>query len=139
MKEPERSTAADGLWNTNPDLHLNEILNNIKAGANRSTGGGPSLSYMMAPFAALLVRLSRDAEERSNAAEVTAQAVNKKTWQLIVLTRWLIGLTVVIIFLTVPLVSIEVSKYLSELPQSPLKQQEHSSGAGQHEAAVPPE
>ena len=105
--EPERSTAADGLWNTNPDLPLNEILNNIKAGASKGTVGGPSLTYMMAPFAALLVRLSRD-------AEATAASVNQKTQSLISLTRWLVAMTIILILLTFPLAVSELHKLIAE-------------------------
>jgi len=111
------------VFNADPDWPTEKILDEIKS---KASWAEKNVGYVLQPFSALLVRLSRD-------AEVTAAAVNKKTQQLIVLTRWLIGLTVVIIFLTAPLVLIEVSKYLSELPHPPLKQQEHSGGARQHD------
>ena len=56
-------------------------------------GQKKNVGYVIQPFSALLVRLSND-------AEITANAVNERTQQLIVLTRWLIVLTVIIIFLT---------------------------------------
>jgi hypothetical protein len=76
-----------------------------------------------APFAVLLARVSRD-------AAATAA-------KLIVLTRWLIGLTVIVVLLTAPLVYIEVAKYFSDLPQSPLKQQQHNSSAGKDDQNIP--
>jgi hypothetical protein len=115
--EPDRSSAADNLWNTNPDLHLNEILNNIKTGASRGTVSGPSITYMMAPFAALLVRLSRD-------AEATAASVNQKTQSLIVMTRVLVVMTGILIVLTIPLAVIELHKFVIEIT---------------HKAPVPPQ
>ena len=105
ISNKERSSASDNLWNTNPDLSTNDILNNIKQWAVQSTAGGPSLSYMIAPFSALLVKLSRD-------ADATARSVNNKTQQLIVLTRWLIGLTIVLVLLTFPLVWAEMRKLI---------------------------
>jgi hypothetical protein len=114
---------AEMVFNTDPDWPTEKILDEIKS---KASWAEKNVGYVLQPFSALLVRLSRD-------AEVTAASVNEKTQELITLTRWLIGLTVVIIFLTAPLVFIEVSKYLSELPQSPLKQQEHSNSAGQQD------
>ena len=90
-QEPERSTNADQLWNTNPDLHTNEILNNIKAGATRATGGGPSMSYMLAPFAALLVKLSRDADATASKTLEVTNRLYWLTWALLVLTALLLG------------------------------------------------
>jgi hypothetical protein len=89
--EVERSTASDGMWNTDPELPLNEILNNIKSGTVKSTAGGPSISYMLAPFSALLVRLSRDAEVAGHRIEVL-------TWRLYVLTIALLVLTSFLVF-----------------------------------------
>ena len=89
---------------TEPDSPIEKILDDIKG---RVSWAEKNPGYILQPFSALLVRLSRD-------AEVTAAAVNRKTQQLIVLTRCLIGLTLVIIFLTAPLVYVEVAKYLSE-------------------------
>jgi hypothetical protein len=112
---------------TNPERPVEEILDQVRAGAALNlVPRQVALGTVVAPFSALLVRLSRDAER-------TASLVNKKTQQLIVLTRWLIALTVVIILLTAPLVFVEVAKYISELSQPPLDQQEHDSSARQHD------
>lgn len=89
--EPERSTAADGLWNTNPDLHANEILDNIKIGATKSTAGGPSISYMLAPFAALLVKLSRDADVTASKTLRVTNRLYWLTWALLLLTAALLA------------------------------------------------
>jgi hypothetical protein len=86
MKESERSSNADNLWNTNPDLSTNEILNNIKQGALRSTGGGPSISYMLAPFSALLVKLSKDADHVAEKNLTIANRLYWLTWMLLILT-----------------------------------------------------
>jgi hypothetical protein len=91
----ERSTAGDGLWNTNPDLPVSEILNNIKTGAVKSTAGGPSLSYMLAPFSALLVNLANKADESSRRLEELTQRLYVVTIALLVVTIVLLVVTVV--------------------------------------------
>ncbi len=72
------------FFDTNPDRSTDELLEavsvGLKAGGQRTT-----LLFMMAPFAALLVRLSRDSEK-------TAQ-------QVVRLTKWLISLTIALLLL----------------------------------------
>jgi hypothetical protein len=86
------------LFNTDPDRSVNELLDDIKNNAVKSYSQEARLGLVLAPFSALLVKLSKN-------AEATAASVNAKTHQLIILTRWLIGLTIVIIILTIPLAS----------------------------------
>src|SRR5882757_5125569 len=90
MNQSERSSNADSLWNTNPNLTTNEILNNIKAGAVRGANDA-NMTFMIAPFSALLVKLSTDAEKT---AEKTLKATNRLywlTWALLVVTVLLLA------------------------------------------------
>jgi hypothetical protein len=82
-------------FNTDPDRSVSEILDDIRTNAAGSTSQNNKLGFVLAPFSALLVKLSKD-------AEATAASVNAKTHQLIILARWLIVLTVVLIILTIP-------------------------------------
>jgi hypothetical protein len=72
---------------------LKEIFNDTLTGMGSNKPGMAATA-----FATLLVKLSKEAEN-------TASSVNKKTSQLITLTKWLIGLTVALIVLTVAFLS----------------------------------
>jgi hypothetical protein len=85
------------MYNVDPDRSIDEILSDIKVGALKSFHGPMQPSNpgaLLAPFAALLVRLSRDAD-----------AAAKKMERL---TKWLTWLTVAILILTALLFAKEV-------------------------------
>jgi hypothetical protein len=95
-------------------------LDEIKS---KSSWAEKNVGYVLQPFSALLVRLSRDAEQ-------TAASVNKKTQTLIVLTRILVVMTGILIFLTIPLVVFEGNKFVAEF--FPLYKTEHGNHTNQN-------
>jgi hypothetical protein len=74
------------------------------------------------PFSALLVRLSRE-------AEATAVSINQKTHSLIVLTRWLIAMTIILIGLTIPLAVSEVHRLIADFTHTNLPAPQTSESA----------
>jgi hypothetical protein len=93
-----------------PEWPTEKILDEIKT---KASWGKEWPGFILQPFSALLVRLSRD-------AELTAASVNRKTQSLIVLTRILVVMTGILIILTIPLVIIESRKFVAEVFQTPL-------------------
>jgi hypothetical protein len=84
--EPRRP-AVHAVWNTNAELSPNELLDAIVKGAAWSTSGGQaSLSYMLAPFSALLVRLSRDSDKTADKMLKATRNLFWLTWALLILT-----------------------------------------------------
>lgn len=73
------------MFDTNPNRTTDELLNDIEIGLKQGFNS-KNLGAAMAPFAALLVKLSRDAERSS-------QKIVKLTWGLIALTVGLLAFT----------------------------------------------
>lgn len=121
------------VFNTDPDWSTEKILDEIKS---KASWAEKNVGYVLQPFSALLVRLSREAEK-------TAASVNEKTQRLIVLTRILVIMTGILIVLTIPLVVVEGTKFISEVFQVPLHKPEHMNHADhvdqQPEAAKKPD
>jgi hypothetical protein len=103
------------MMNTDPDRPVNDILDEISKACFANARTELKMGLMIAPFSALLVKLSKD-------AETTAASVNSKTQTLIKLTRVLIVLTIALIILTIPIVWIEIfgkhSEGVLHLPQN---------------------
>lgn len=78
------------VFNTDPNRPIKEILDEIgtQAPAVFDKGAG-ALGLVLAPFAALIAKLSMD-------AEVSTRKVIRLTW-------WLIALTIALSLLTIPL------------------------------------
>ena len=103
------------MFNTDPNREVADILEDIKIASRTDTRVDLKIGLVVAPFSALLVKLSRD-------AEATAASVNGKTQTLINLTRILIALTIALIILTVPIVWVEIfgknTESVLHLPQN---------------------
>jgi hypothetical protein len=95
------------MFQADPEWPTEKLLDEIKS---KASWGKEWPGAILQPMSALLVRLSRE-------AEVTAASVNRKTQSLIILTRILVGMTAILIFLTVPLVIVETSKFFTEVIQ----------------------
>ena len=83
-------------WNNDPNRPVNEIHDDIKQGTvqNQGTVQQPErISYVLAPFAALLARLAQD-----DAA--TARNLLYATYVLLAVTVLLLAVTVVLVVLT---------------------------------------
>jgi hypothetical protein len=74
------------MFQTDPNQPIEKIYDEVKNGASRSYTQQNPIALVIVPFAALILRLSKDAEK-------TAQ-------RIATLTRWLIGFTIVLIVLT---------------------------------------
>lgn len=110
------------MW-TDPEWPTQQILDEIKA---KALWAEKNPGFVIQPFSALLVRLSRE-------SEATAKAVNDKTSDLIKLTRVLIIMTAALIVLTVPLVIIETTKFVSEVFQVPLHPPQHANNSDKNQ------
>jgi hypothetical protein len=84
------------MYEIDPSKSTDELLQQIRTGAQASNRANPNLP--LPPFAALLVRLSRDAD--------TTAEKNLK------IQRNLIWLTIAILLLTVSMFAVQVIQYL---------------------------
>jgi hypothetical protein len=86
------------MYNVDPDRPIDQILADIKGGALQSFQspmGTSNPGALFAPFAALIVHLSRDVDAAAKRMER--------------LTKWLVGLTVAILTLTALLLAKEAA------------------------------
>ena len=89
-----KSSPGNRMWNTDPNRSIDEILGDIQAGSLRAFSQGSSNeSFVLAPMAALLVRLSKDAEASSKRLEELTVRLYDITWFLLILTVGLFVLT----------------------------------------------
>jgi hypothetical protein len=81
-------------YNVDPERPVDDILADIKVGARDSFQtpmGNSDPGKLFAPFAALLVRLSRDAEATARRAEATARRLERLTIAILVFTVLLLA------------------------------------------------
>src|SRR5947209_7328259 len=78
------------MWNTDPEREVKAILDDIKDGAVKSYSQNGRIGLVLAPFAALLVRLSRD-------ADASAARMERLTRRLYVLTIFILVLTLLLL------------------------------------------
>lgn len=90
------------MFNTDPNRTTEELLADIR-NASTSAFNNKSLSFVPPPFAALLVKLSREADAR-------AQIMQDLTKEIRWLTKVIVALTIVILILTAFMVCIELYK-----------------------------
>jgi hypothetical protein len=98
------------MYNVDPNRAIEEILSDIRIGATQSFQspmGTSNPGAMWAPFAALLVRLSRD-------AEATAVRMELLTRRLYILTIALLALTFLLFILTLGLFAKEAFDFYKE-------------------------
>jgi hypothetical protein len=93
-------------FNVNPDRPVTAILADIKTGAAAAANPNNQgkLGMAFAPFAALLVKLSQDAERATRTIITLSEKTDKATRTIIWLTWAPVGLTVIIAILTLALV-----------------------------------
>jgi hypothetical protein len=80
-------------FNTDPDRPIEKILADIKQGALNTVNSREGLNFvgaLLAPFAALLVRLLRDAEKSAKRIEYLTWVICGLTVALFVLTAYLV-------------------------------------------------
>jgi hypothetical protein len=111
---------------------LSEMQTAAKFAASKDNGAR-FLGAVITPFSALLVQFAQDAES-------TAKSINERTQTLIILTdrliRWtriLTILTFFLVFLTAPLVFIELVEFYREFFQISLAQPQHGNTSNQNQ------
>jgi len=102
------------MFKGDPKQSTRELLDEIKAEAVRGAQEG-NLTYLMPALTALFVKLSDAAKTRAKnteaAAERRAKAAEASARELERLTRWIIGLTILLVIFALPLVADVIEKH----------------------------